>query len=694
MKVPPEEGFEWGKADPQTQGLSSAKLEEMRCALAEQRTKTLLVIRNDRIVCEWYRDGWARDKPHYTASLAKALVGGISLMLAMDDGLICPDDLACKFIPAWRDDPLKSKITIRHLATHSSGIEEAAATESELARAKDEGIPVHELHMILPDWKGAFWRREPDPFTLSRDEAPVLFEPGSDFAYSNPGMAMLSYAVTAAIQTGRHKDIRTLLRERIMRPIGVPDDEWSVGYEQTYEVDGLPLVANWGGGEFTARAAGRVGRLMLHRGNWEGKQLISPEIVDRAVRPAGTPPFPDDGHRKGIVSGLGWWTGNPRAHSVIPRQSFCGFGAQGQLLLVIPHLQTIVVRNGPLMGDEIWDGLDRYVIKPLMEAYLPPHPPSPIIAGIGWAPTDTIRRAAWDSDTWPVTWGDDDNLYTAWADGQGFEKNQTPEKMSLGFAKIVGAPDDFVGENIRSETGEDTGNGPKGKKGSGLLMVDGVLYLWARNANRKGEQSQLAWSEDHAQTWTWSEWTFEKLGACTFLNFGRNYHGARDGYVYVYSPDHPSAYAGADGLVLLRVPKGKIRDQEAYEYYAGLSQDGSPRWSNQYEDAAPVFEYPGRCSRTSVHYNGALERYILWEQLVNGPRHSQTRFTGGFAMYDAPEPWGPWTTIYYTEHWDVGPGETAHVPTKWISKDGKDFHLVFSGEDYFSVRKGTFLLRD
>ena len=61
-------------------------------------------------------------------------------------------------------------------------------------------------------------------------------------------------------------------------------------------------------------------------------------------------------------------------------------------------------------------------------------------------------------------------------------------------------------------------------------------------------------------------------------------------------------------------------------------------------------------------------------------------------MYEAPEPWGPWRTVYYTEHWDTGPGETAVVPTKWIGPDGTEFALVFSGNDYFSVRKGHFVL--
>ena len=60
------------------------------------------------------------------------------------------------------------------------------------------------------------------------------------------------------------------------------------------------------------------------------------------------------------------------------------------------------------------------------------------------------------------------------------------------------------------------------------------------------------------------------------------------------------------------------------------------------------------------------------------------RFAGGFAIYDAPEPWGPWTTVYHTDQWDVGPGESCSLPTKWMSGDGRTVHLVFSGDDSFS----------
>ena len=64
--------------------------------------------------------------------------------------------------------------------------------------------------------------------------------------------------------------MRTLLRERIMRPIGVPDAEWSAGYGKTFTVEGLPLVGSWGGGSFTPRATARIGRLVLRDGNWDG----------------------------------------------------------------------------------------------------------------------------------------------------------------------------------------------------------------------------------------------------------------------------------------------------------------------------------------------------------------------------------------------------------------------------------------
>jgi len=351
--------FEWKTERPESRGFSVEKLNNLRESLAAKNTKALLIVRGDAIVCEWYAEGHGPTKKHYTASLAKALVGGMSLLAALNDGLIEVNEPACKYISQWKSHPVKSGITIRHLATHSSGIEDA----------EQDDIP----HMKLPGWKGGFWRKDPDPFTLSRDKAPVIFAPGSKYAYSNPGMAMLSYAVTAGLRGTKYTDVRTFLRQRIMRPIGVNDSEWSIGYGQTYEVNGLNLVANWGGGSYTARAVARVGQLMFRKGNWQGKQLIERQWVETVLQYAGTP-LPDrpPGNPQ-PACGLCWYTNFDGVWPNVPRDAFAGAGAGNQILLVVPSLDLIVVRNGGNLydssrGEGFWGGLEKYLFDPLMKA--------------------------------------------------------------------------------------------------------------------------------------------------------------------------------------------------------------------------------------------------------------------------------------------------------------------------------------
>ncbi len=152
--------FNWGNAMPEEMGFSSAKLYAMRDTLAKYNTTSILVIRNDRIILEWYAPEWNESRKHYTASLAKALVGGMSLVLALDDGRMNVDDPVCRYIPEWKNDPEKSKITIRHLATHSSGIEDSEVSEKDLAEAEAKGIVIKDKHMDIPGWKGNFWRQD------------------------------------------------------------------------------------------------------------------------------------------------------------------------------------------------------------------------------------------------------------------------------------------------------------------------------------------------------------------------------------------------------------------------------------------------------------------------------------------------------------------------------------------------------
>ena len=659
--------FDWQTASPESQGMSSAKLDTMTEGLRAHRTKMLLVVRHDRIVHEWYAKGHSRATRHYTASMAKALVGGMSLLVAVDDERIAPDDLACKYVPSWGDDPRKSRITIRHLATHASGIEDA----------EEDGKP----HNKLTGWKGAFWKKKPNPFLNSRDDAPVIFEPGADIQYSNPGMGMLSYCVSAALRGAPESDVRSLLTKRIMDPIGVPRSEWSMGYGATYELDGLKLHANWGGGSYSPNAVARVGRLMLRKGDWDRERLVSEEAVELVTSDAGMP-TPDRSERLALRSGFCWWLNSDGILAGVPRDMFAGAGAGNQVLVVIPSLDLIVVRNGSQLHPKgFWEGIEEYLLNPLMEAITePPYLPSRVIRSAEFAPESSIVRAAVGSDNWPITWGDDDAQFCAYGDGWGFDP-RIEKKLSLGFAMVTGTPGQFKGVNVRSENGERTGDGPKGPKASGMLMVDGVLYMLVRNVGN----SQLAWSRDRGRTWQWGFRFDTSFGCPSFLNFGRNYEGARDEYVYLYSPDGPSAYESADAVVLARVPKGKMTTLAAYEFFVRTDDAGAPVWSSDLSQRGPVFVYPGHCGRLDVAYDAAIRRYLM----ALGFDHH-----GGWGIFDAPEPWGPWTTVFFTKDWGLGDTHSYRLPTRWISPDGLTLHLVFSGRRHEGVDYDAFCVRE
>src|SRR3972149_989221 len=255
-------------------------------------------------------------------------------------------------------------------------------------------------------------------------------------------------------------------------------------------------------------------------------------------------------------------------------------------------------------------------------ALSPPYPPSSVITNLEWAPTGTIVRISSGNDTWPITWADDDKLYTAYGDGKGFVPN-VPTKLSLGFASVTGSATNFVGSNIHPSTGEQTGDGSSGKKASGMLMVDGVLYMWVRNANNNGQQCQLAWSTDHAVTWTFSSWKFEEFGYCTFLNFGKNYEGSRDNYVYMYYPNTPSAYSASSSMILTRVDRSQITSEAYYEFFKEIDINGNPVWTNDITQRGAVFTHISgtgqpRALRSGISYNPVIKRYLWWQQAYDG----------------------------------------------------------------------------
>ena len=642
---------EWPRATLEQAGLDVGALNEAR-DFALRGGGAGFILRSGKAVYAW---GDTRER--FDLKSTSKSIGGTALALALADGKVSLDSLASDCLPDFATPPGSNletgwarKITLYHLATHTAGF------------AKPGGFEALE------------------------------FEPGTAWRYSDGGPNWLADCLTRVY--GR--DLEDLLFERVFTPIGITRDDlrWRDNQYRPHEMDvetGSVKRREFGSGvHASVEAMARLGELYRLGGMWEGERLLPADYVERLARPQaallGLPVhdaerYPGASDHYGIL----WWTNGDGALKGVPADAYWSWGLYDSLIVVIPSLKLVVARAGPRGGfqGEGWEaGYERLAafLRPIVDATGPAPPPSPVIESLDWSPASTIVRKAPGSDNWPITWGDDDALYTAYGDGWGFEP-KVEKKLSLGLARVLGPPDDFHGENLRSDSGETIGQGEAGLKASGILMVDGVLYLWMRNAGN----AVLNWSADHGKNWDRADWKLtESFGAPSFLNFGRDYEGAPDEYVYVFSHDSDSAYHTAAGLVLARAPKNRLRDKASYEYFAGAG-----RWSSDPAGRRPVLVNPGRVYRTQVSYNAGLGRYLACV-VTGGP---DTRFEGGFSVFDAPAPWGPWTTAYSTRRWDVGPGETCGFPTKWMSADGLTLHLVFSGDDAFALRQARIRLR-
>jgi len=367
----------------------------------------------------------------------------------------------------------------------------------------------------------------------------------------------------------------------------------------------------------------------------------------------------------------------------LPRDAYWSWGLFDSFILVVPSLDLVATRTGKSWprqaGGGHYDPLKPFfepiaaAVKASAPASTAPLPPSPVIAEIQWAPKASILHLAKGSDNWPLTWADDDAQYTSYGDGYGFEPH-VEKKLGMGFARITGGPGNFRATNLRSDA-ERTGGGAKSAKASGILMVNGVLYLWVRNVGN----AQLLSSEDHGKTWQWGFKIETAFGSPAFLNFGRNYAGAPDGFVYTYSQNGPSAYESDNGITLARVSKDRIRDRNAWQFYEGLDVAGRPIWTSDITRRSDIFSYPANCGRIDVVYDAGLRRYLM----ALAYNHE-----GGWGLFDAPEPWGPWTTVLHRQ-WDVEATHGYRLPSKWISTDGLSLILVFSGlkpNDAFCTR--------
>jgi D-alanyl-D-alanine carboxypeptidase len=226
-----------------------------------------------------------------------------AIMMLVEDGKVHLDDLITKYFPeapqAWRD------ITIRHLLTHTSGIQN---------------------HVAIPHWLDVFKTNLAFETTPTRDELLKMFfklqlefQPGETWAYDNTGY----YLLGIVIEKASGKSYWQFLDDRIFKPLAM---------NATRSSDPQPIVPNraagyeWKSDHFENRPvllpaiAFSAGSLLSTVGDmtkWDAalysEKLLAKSSFDQIWAPAVTKNRAD----APFNYGFGWFIDNYRGHRLV-----------------------------------------------------------------------------------------------------------------------------------------------------------------------------------------------------------------------------------------------------------------------------------------------------------------------------------------------------------------------------------------
>jgi len=248
--------------------------------LEERGDPSGIIIYKGYIIAEW----GDVNKVDMTNSVTKSFLSTV-VGLAVDKGLIkSNNDIIAPYIPPieiFDNNPYRSAADIgkpQLLYPFASEHNKKLTWEVMLRQTSD--------------WEGTLWGK-PDWADRPNDKPNEWLtrrrnEPGAVWKYNDTRVNALALATTCVWR----KPLPEVLREYIMNPIGASNTWHWTGYRNSWIVlDGKIIQSVSGGGHFgggmfiNAYDMARFGLLTLHKGNWNGKQLISEQWINQSVTP-------------------------------------------------------------------------------------------------------------------------------------------------------------------------------------------------------------------------------------------------------------------------------------------------------------------------------------------------------------------------------------------------------------------------
>jgi CubicO group peptidase (beta-lactamase class C family) len=287
-----------------------------------------------------YADGPLRkDALFLVASITKPVTVTAAMML-VERGLLALEERVATIVPRFAAKG-KQDVQVRHLMTHTSGLPDMVANNTELRKA----------HKPLAAFIEAIF------------EEHLLFPPGTRVSYQSMGTAMLAEIVHQV----SGKTIAEFLRREIFDPLGMTDT--SLGWQQAKKdriaavrVPAGQVNADWGwnspywlgfgapwGGMITSPADFAVFcRMMLGGGKLGDVRLLGPATV-RAMTMNQLAVMPDvpEVERRCRPWGLGWrlnWPGHSANFGdLLGPRSYGHWGATGTVCWLDPDADAFCI---------------------------------------------------------------------------------------------------------------------------------------------------------------------------------------------------------------------------------------------------------------------------------------------------------------------------------------------------------------
>ncbi|NNU15356.1 serine hydrolase [Parvularcula sp. ZS-1/3] len=269
-------------------------------------TSAVVVVQDGRLLMERYTEGFGPTTAQRTWSVAKS-IGATIIGAGVLDGHVVLDEPAK--LSAWSDADPRSAITLENFLHMGSGL--GGQTAGNRTDAVYFGGGLVNEHAVANE---------------------LIAEPGESWRYANNDTMLALLALREGIADDA--DYLKFPFERVLRPIGMRNTYLETDWEGNFILSSQVWT--------TARDLARLGQLYVQDGVWNGRRILPEGWAEYVATPAPAQP----GCRREPCRGYGAQFWLYEGYPGIPSGTYAALGNRGQIVMIVPARNVVIVRRG------------------------------------------------------------------------------------------------------------------------------------------------------------------------------------------------------------------------------------------------------------------------------------------------------------------------------------------------------------